>query len=180
MHFLVFSDQISVEHKMKIIFADTMAVHKVIMKCEAPKKCHKSRSNSLFRTLCSSCFNCMCLCDLILTGPGTQMSKMKVSVDKIISLSESDGVDELQKHLTLMSDDQVCVSVYCSEQSLCKLVSNHVMYKASSLNYVQMTFKCFFVLLQLTTMLTNSALKGKDTGVLIKAIFKGNDSVHLI
>lgn len=37
MHFLVFSDQISVEHKMKIIFADTMAVHKVIMKCEAPK-----------------------------------------------------------------------------------------------------------------------------------------------
>lgn len=40
---------------------------------------------------------------------------MKVSVDKIISLSESDGVDELQKHLTLMSDDQVCVSVYCSE-----------------------------------------------------------------
>ncbi|XP_048014628.1 Fanconi anemia group I protein [Megalobrama amblycephala] len=60
------------------------------------------------------------------------MSKMKVSVDKIISLSESDGVDELQKHLTLLSDDQ------------------------------------------LTTMLTNSALKGKDTGVLIKAIFKGS------
>uniref|UniRef100_A0A8C2HZ61 FA complementation group I n=1 Tax=Cyprinus carpio TaxID=7962 RepID=A0A8C2HZ61_CYPCA len=32
---------------------------------------------------------------------------MKVSVDKILSLSESDGVDELQKHLTLLSDDQV-------------------------------------------------------------------------
>uniref|UniRef100_A0A671PQZ9 Fanconi anemia group I protein-like n=1 Tax=Sinocyclocheilus anshuiensis TaxID=1608454 RepID=A0A671PQZ9_9TELE len=57
---------------------------------------------------------------------------MKVTVDKIISLSESDGVDELQKHLTLLSDDQ------------------------------------------LTTMLTNSAVKGKDTGVLIKAIFKGS------
>lgn len=37
------------------------------------------------------------------------MSNMKVSVDKILSLSESDGVDELQKHLTLLSDDQVCV-----------------------------------------------------------------------
>ncbi|XP_016318254.1 Fanconi anemia group I protein-like isoform X4 [Sinocyclocheilus anshuiensis] len=60
------------------------------------------------------------------------MSNMKVTVDKIISLSESDGVDELQKHLTLLSDDQ------------------------------------------LTTMLTNSAVKGKDTGVLIKAIFKGS------
>ncbi|KAF4094918.1 Fanconi anemia group I protein isoform X3 [Onychostoma macrolepis] len=60
------------------------------------------------------------------------MSNMKVTVDKILSLSESDGVDELQKHLTLLSDDQ------------------------------------------LTTMLTNSALKGKDTGILIKAIFKGS------
>ncbi|XP_039521915.1 Fanconi anemia group I protein isoform X3 [Pimephales promelas] len=60
------------------------------------------------------------------------MSKMKVSVEKIISLSESDGVDELQKHLTMLSEDQ------------------------------------------LTTILTNSALKGKDTGVLIKAIFKGS------
>uniref|UniRef100_A0A673MCR5 FA complementation group I n=1 Tax=Sinocyclocheilus rhinocerous TaxID=307959 RepID=A0A673MCR5_9TELE len=57
---------------------------------------------------------------------------MKVTVDKILSLSESDGVDELQKHLALLSDDQ------------------------------------------LTTMLTNSALKGKDTGILIKAIFKGS------
>lgn len=35
-------------------------------------------------------------------------------MEKIISLSESDGVDELQKHLTLLSDDQVCVSVCCS------------------------------------------------------------------
>ncbi|RXN24035.1 Fanconi anemia group I isoform X1 [Labeo rohita] len=60
------------------------------------------------------------------------MSNMKVTVDKILSLSESDEVDELQKHLSLLSDDQ------------------------------------------LTTMLTNSALKGKDTGVLIKAIFKGS------
>ncbi|XP_073669366.1 Fanconi anemia group I protein isoform X1 [Paramisgurnus dabryanus] len=60
------------------------------------------------------------------------MSKMKVTVDKIISLSEEDGVDELQKHLALLSDDQ------------------------------------------LTSMVTNSALKGKDTGVLIKAIFKGS------
>ncbi|XP_073687572.1 Fanconi anemia group I protein isoform X2 [Garra rufa] len=60
------------------------------------------------------------------------MSNMKVTAEKILSLSESDGVDELQKHLTLLSDDQ------------------------------------------LTTMLTNSALKGKDTGVLIKAIFKGS------
>uniref|UniRef100_A0A673HZL0 Fanconi anemia group I protein-like n=1 Tax=Sinocyclocheilus rhinocerous TaxID=307959 RepID=A0A673HZL0_9TELE len=60
------------------------------------------------------------------------MSNMKVTVDKILSLSESDGVDELQKHLTLLSGDQ------------------------------------------LTTMLTNSAVKGKDTGVLIKAIFKGS------
>uniref|UniRef100_A0A672KZ84 Fanconi anemia group I protein-like n=1 Tax=Sinocyclocheilus grahami TaxID=75366 RepID=A0A672KZ84_SINGR len=57
---------------------------------------------------------------------------MKVTVDTILSLSESDGVDELQKHLTLLSDDQ------------------------------------------LTTMLTNSAVKGKDAGVLIKAIFKGS------
>uniref|UniRef100_A0A672NW62 Fanconi anemia group I protein-like n=1 Tax=Sinocyclocheilus grahami TaxID=75366 RepID=A0A672NW62_SINGR len=57
---------------------------------------------------------------------------MDVTVDKILSLSESDGVDELQKHLALLSDDQ------------------------------------------LTTMLTNSALKGKDTGILIKAIFKGS------
>ncbi|XP_073669367.1 Fanconi anemia group I protein isoform X2 [Paramisgurnus dabryanus] len=57
---------------------------------------------------------------------------MKVTVDKIISLSEEDGVDELQKHLALLSDDQ------------------------------------------LTSMVTNSALKGKDTGVLIKAIFKGS------
>ncbi|KAI2648512.1 hypothetical protein H4Q32_018634 [Labeo rohita] len=57
---------------------------------------------------------------------------MKVTVDKILSSSESDEVDELQKHLSLLSDDQ------------------------------------------LTTMLTNSALKGKDTGVLIKAIFKGS------
>nr|XP_055048515.1 Fanconi anemia group I protein [Misgurnus anguillicaudatus]XP_055048516.1 Fanconi anemia group I protein [Misgurnus anguillicaudatus] len=60
------------------------------------------------------------------------MSKMKVTVDKIISLSEEDSVDELQKHLTFVSDDQ------------------------------------------LTSMVTNSALKGKDTGVLIKAIFKGS------
>ncbi|XP_016105212.1 Fanconi anemia group I protein-like isoform X3 [Sinocyclocheilus grahami] len=60
------------------------------------------------------------------------MPNMKVTVDTILSLSESDGVDELQKHLTLLSDDQ------------------------------------------LTTMLTNSAVKGKDAGVLIKAIFKGS------
>ncbi|XP_056307350.1 Fanconi anemia group I protein isoform X1 [Danio aesculapii] len=57
---------------------------------------------------------------------------MKVTVDLILSLSESDDGDELQKHLTLLSDDQ------------------------------------------LTTMLTNSALRGKDTGILIKAIFKGS------
>uniref|UniRef100_A0A672P4A0 Fanconi anemia group I protein-like n=1 Tax=Sinocyclocheilus grahami TaxID=75366 RepID=A0A672P4A0_SINGR len=42
---------------------------------------------------------------------------MKVTVDKILSLSESDGVDELQKHLALLSDDQVsehqtCVFVF--------------------------------------------------------------------
>uniref|UniRef100_A0A671PU49 Fanconi anemia group I protein-like n=1 Tax=Sinocyclocheilus anshuiensis TaxID=1608454 RepID=A0A671PU49_9TELE len=49
------------------------------------------------------------------------------------------------------------------------------MYKAASLNYMQITFRCAFcVLLKLTTMLTNSAVKGKDTGVLIKAIFKGS------
>ncbi|XP_051548730.1 Fanconi anemia group I protein-like [Myxocyprinus asiaticus] len=60
------------------------------------------------------------------------MSKMKVTVDKILSLSEGDAIDELQKHLTLLSDDQ------------------------------------------LTTMITNSALKGKDTGALIKSIFKGS------
>ncbi|XP_043084247.1 Fanconi anemia group I protein isoform X2 [Puntigrus tetrazona] len=60
------------------------------------------------------------------------MSNMKVLVDKILSLSNSDGVDELQKHLTLLTDDQ------------------------------------------LTTMLTNTALKGKDMGILIKAIFKGS------
>lgn len=49
------------------------------------------------------------------------------------------------------------------------------MYKAAFLNYMQITFKsAFCVLLKLTTMLTNSALKGKDTGILIKAIFKGN------
>lgn len=90
------------------------------------------------------CFNCMCLCDLILTGPGTQMSKMKVTVDKIISLSESDGVDELQKHFTLLSDDQVCVSVHCSEQSLCKLVSNHFMYKASPFKLCADDFQMLF------------------------------------
>uniref|UniRef100_A0A9J8AW20 FA complementation group I n=1 Tax=Cyprinus carpio carpio TaxID=630221 RepID=A0A9J8AW20_CYPCA len=40
---------------------------------------------------------------------------------------------------------------------------------------MQITFKCAFcVFLKLTTMLTNSALKGKDTGILIKAIFKGS------
>ncbi|XP_057185886.1 Fanconi anemia group I protein isoform X2 [Triplophysa rosa] len=60
------------------------------------------------------------------------MSTMKVTAEKITSLSEEDGIDELQKHLTLLSDDK------------------------------------------LTTMITNSALKGKETGVLIKAIFKGS------
>uniref|UniRef100_A0A672KU15 Fanconi anemia group I protein-like n=1 Tax=Sinocyclocheilus grahami TaxID=75366 RepID=A0A672KU15_SINGR len=49
------------------------------------------------------------------------------------------------------------------------------MYKAASLNYMQITFRCAFcVFLKLTTMLTNSAVKGKDAGVLIKAIFKGS------
>ncbi len=49
------------------------------------------------------------------------------------------------------------------------------MYKAAFFNSMQITFKsAFCVLLKLITMLTNSALKGKDTGILIKAIFKGN------
>ncbi|TRY87249.1 hypothetical protein DNTS_031752 [Danionella cerebrum] len=60
------------------------------------------------------------------------MSKMKVTMNSIISLSESDEVEELQRQLALLSDDQ------------------------------------------LTNMLTNNALKGKDTGILIKSIFKGS------
>lgn len=48
------------------------------------------------------------------------MSKMKVTVDKIISLSEEDCVDELQKHLALLSDDQVCI--------LCTIDANGLKY----------------------------------------------------
>ncbi|XP_058264608.1 Fanconi anemia group I protein isoform X2 [Hemibagrus wyckioides] len=57
---------------------------------------------------------------------------MKAAIDKILSLSEGDGLKELQHHLTSLSDDQ------------------------------------------LTALITNAALKGKDTVALIKAIFKGS------
>ncbi|KAF7702205.1 Fanconi anemia group I protein isoform X2 [Silurus meridionalis] len=54
------------------------------------------------------------------------------AADKILSLSEGDGIKELQHHLTSLSNDQ------------------------------------------LTAMITNAALKGKDTAALIKAIFRGS------
>uniref|UniRef100_A0A673MIX1 FA complementation group I n=1 Tax=Sinocyclocheilus rhinocerous TaxID=307959 RepID=A0A673MIX1_9TELE len=69
---------------------------------------------------------------------------------------------------------------------MCVLICNEAAVDANSLKcHVQgsifklyaniCTFKCAFcVFLKLTTMLTNSALKGKDTGILIKAIFKGS------
>ncbi|XP_062847269.1 Fanconi anemia group I protein [Trichomycterus rosablanca] len=57
---------------------------------------------------------------------------MKAAIDKILSLSEGEGVKELQHHLTSLSDDQ------------------------------------------LTALITNAALKGKDTTALIKSVFKGS------
>lgn len=43
------------------------------------------------------------------------MSTMKVTAEEIISLSEEDGIDELQKHLTSLSEDKVCMcGVYCT------------------------------------------------------------------
>ncbi|XP_053334793.1 Fanconi anemia group I protein isoform X1 [Clarias gariepinus] len=57
---------------------------------------------------------------------------MKAAVDRILSLSEGEGIKELQQHLASQSHEQ------------------------------------------LTTLITNAALKGKDTAALIKAIFRGS------
>ncbi|XP_066523635.1 Fanconi anemia group I protein [Hoplias malabaricus] len=57
---------------------------------------------------------------------------MKAAIDKVLSLSEGDGIKELEHHLSALSHDQ------------------------------------------LTEMITNAALKGKDSAALIKAIFKAS------
>lgn len=60
------------------------------------------------------------------------MSTMKVTVEKIISLSEEDGIDELQKHLTLASDDKVCIcGVYCTHSFIHTVHIIQIRYKCS-------------------------------------------------
>ncbi|XP_072525777.1 Fanconi anemia group I protein [Salminus brasiliensis] len=57
---------------------------------------------------------------------------MKAAIDKILTLSEGDGIKELENHLASLPEDQ------------------------------------------LTALITNAALKGKDSASLIKAIFRGS------
>lgn len=88
---------------------------------------------------------------------------MKAEMDKIVSLSEGESADELQKYLSSLTNDQVA-----------QFTKLHFCYVFIITFTYWFPLVCFF---QLITALTNSALKGKKVCSMLKGVLKGKNTV---